>query len=659
MNYNQNSSSGNIYQRPTSAGATRSRTSAVYNNSSGSGGSSGGGYARNNAGSSNIYGGQATGLLGTGFPGQRPSSAGHSRPNNSHSHNHSSSSRDNNGHHQNVPTLPTPQSGSSSFNSTRPKSAGAVRRNDNRTAAPASSGIPNISKQNNPTQPPQYYFSQQQQQQLQQQQQQRQYLLQQQHLRQQQQQLQQQQLLQQQQQLLQQQQQPQHHQPPTTQHTGTKQSYHYSALAGSTAGIAMGSSSAARPSSASAVPSKRVNTPVNAPTSTTSGTSDHWNTSYKLHYGYAGANPSTATTTDSTAPTTVPTSSSKPATTPNVTTPSPASTSATASTNDGSNTARSSTNRIRSAIDQSHKYGEEDLGAERNEGERQLLDRDDEEEMDGKPVHESRSHPEVSTTTPSQSIALDGVSGVDVRNSSLDSLGEENMNIGLSTVPNQFCSVREAFELKKLLILSKNSRGGIVPSSTAVMDMYMVGKVVGVGSYGKVRAAWHRLTGSKVAIKTYDKSKLKDPAHWKRVHSEIKIMEQISHPRIARMYEAVETPKRMHLIMECLDGGNLCSYVKQKRRLSEDESRRIFFQVLQAIEHLHIQGVSHRDVKLENVLFTDTKEVKLIDFGFSTICQPGKRLKVFCGTPSCKFFLSILIIFYIFNYIFIFYIQFF
>jgi serine/threonine protein kinase len=166
------------------------------------------------------------------------------------------------------------------------------------------------------------------------------------------------------------------------------------------------------------------------------------------------------------------------------------------------------------------------------------------------------------------------------------------------------------------------------------MDMYMVGKVVGVGSYGKVRAAWHRLTGSKVAIKTYDKSKLKDPAHWKRVHSEIKIMEQVSHPRIARMYEAVETPKRMHLIMECLDGGNLCSYVKAKRRLSEDESRRIFFQILQSIDHLHMLGVTHRDIKLENVLFANANDIKLIDFGFSTVCQPGKRLKVFCGTPS-------------------------
>ncbi len=265
------------------------------------------------------------------------------------------------------------------------------------------------------------------------------------------------------------------------------------------------------------------------------------------------------------------------------------------------------------------------------------------DEMDGKPVQDSRSHPEVSMTTPSASLELAnnsslgmGPNGVDVRNTSLDSFSEDNIQVGLTTVPNQFCTKRDALELRKLLLLSSGTRGGIVPSSSAVMDMYMVGKVVGVGSYGKVRAAWHRLTGSKIAIKTYDKAKLKDPAHWKRVHSEIKIMEQISHPRIARMYEAVETPKRMHLIMECLDGGNLCSYVKAKRRLSEDESRRIFFQILQAIEHLHALGVSHRDIKLENVLFVNDKDIKLIDFGFSTVCQPGKKLKVFCGTPSCK-----------------------
>lgn len=116
-------------------------------------------------------------------------------------------------------------------------------------------------------------------------------------------------------------------------------------------------------------------------------------------------------------------------------------------------------------------------------------------------------------------------------------------------------------------------------------------------------------------------------------------MQQISHPRICRLYQALETPKRMHLIMEHLDGSNLCTYVKMKEKLQEDEASRIFFQLLQAVDYLHSTGVTHRDIKLENVLFVhpvDCKDIKLIDFGFSTVCK-GKKLKIFCGTPSCTY----------------------
>lgn len=243
-------------------------------------------------------------------------------------------------------------------------------------------------------------------------------------------------------------------------------------------------------------------------------------------------------------------------------------------------------------------------------------------------------HPEISSTLSSSTHKQHGI---DVRSSnSLDDFPDDliNVDVGLSTIPNKYCTIREAIELKKLLILSKGSRGGIVPSSSAVMDMYMVGNVIGVGSYGKVRSAWHRLTGGKVAIKTYDKSRLKDQSHWKRVHSEIKITELVSHPRIARMYEAVETPKRLHLIMECIDGGNLCSYVKQKKKLTEMETKKIFYQLMLAIEYLYRENIAHRDIKLENVLFTETKDIKLIDFGFSTMSKPGTKMKIFCGTPS-------------------------
>lgn len=110
-------------------------------------------------------------------------------------------------------------------------------------------------------------------------------------------------------------------------------------------------------------------------------------------------------------------------------------------------------------------------------------------------------------------------------------------------------------------------------------------------------------------------------------------MEKLSHPRIVRMFETIETPRRLHLVLECVEGSNLCSYVKAKRKLSEEEARQILFQLLQALEYIHSQHIAHRDIKLENVLFDEDHNIKLIDFGFSVACK-DRRLKVFCGTPS-------------------------
>lgn len=102
-----------------------------------------------------------------------------------------------------------------------------------------------------------------------------------------------------------------------------------------------------------------------------------------------------------------------------------------------------------------------------------------------------------------------------------------------------------------------------------------------------------------VAIKTYEKSKLKDAKHRRRVQQEIKIMERLSSPEVIHLFETIESPKRIHIVMEHLGGSNLCSYVKWKKRLDEDEGRQIFCQIVSSLEYVHALDIVHRDIKLE------------------------------------------------------------
>ena len=171
---------------------------------------------------------------------------------------------------------------------------------------------------------------------------------------------------------------------------------------------------------------------------------------------------------------------------------------------------------------------------------------------------------------------------------------------------------------------------------TGNIDNYIVGGQIGQGAYAVVRSAIHKATNQKIALKTYEKAKLLDPHRKRCVKREIEILEILNHPNIVKLYEIIDTPKHVHLAMEYIGGTSLHGYLKRipNRRLDEPEARRIFKQVLHGIEYCHNKNVTHRDLKLENILLDDNNNVKIIDFGFGTCFSYDKKVKLFCGTPS-------------------------
>lgn len=89
------------------------------------------------------------------------------------------------------------------------------------------------------------------------------------------------------------------------------------------------------------------------------------------------------------------------------------------------------------------------------------------------------------------------------------------------------------------------------------VTQYLLGKTLGEGTFGKVKLGTHILTGEKVAIKILEKSKIKDKSDIERVTREIHILKIMRHPNIIQLYEIIETPKQLYLIMEMADRGEL------------------------------------------------------------------------------------------------------
>jgi 5'-AMP-activated protein kinase catalytic alpha subunit len=99
-----------------------------------------------------------------------------------------------------------------------------------------------------------------------------------------------------------------------------------------------------------------------------------------------------------------------------------------------------------------------------------------------------------------------------------------------------------------------------------------------------------------------EKDKIVDVADVERVSREIHILKLIRHPNIIQLYEIIETPKHLFLVMEYMEKGELFDHIVSKRRLDEEEACKILEQMISGIEYIHKLRIVHRDLKLENCL---------------------------------------------------------
>ena len=162
---------------------------------------------------------------------------------------------------------------------------------------------------------------------------------------------------------------------------------------------------------------------------------------------------------------------------------------------------------------------------------------------------------------------------------------------------------------------------------------YILGEEIGSGAFGKVLLGKHILTEEKVAIKILDKMILNEtPEDYELVKKEISILKIVKHKYIVQLYEIMQTAQHIFIIMEYCEGKEILDYILHKNKLSELESLKYFQQLINCLFYLHSQNITHRDIKIDNMLLDGNKDLKLIDFGLSTKYTDDDLLDQPCGT---------------------------
>jgi 5'-AMP-activated protein kinase catalytic alpha subunit len=156
---------------------------------------------------------------------------------------------------------------------------------------------------------------------------------------------------------------------------------------------------------------------------------------------------------------------------------------------------------------------------------------------------------------------------------------------------------------------------------------YDVMETIGEGTFGKVKKGIHKLTNIPVAIKILEKERIVDGADVERVKREIHILTRVQHPNIIRLFEVIDSPRHIFLIMNYLPGGELFDHIVSKGRVNEKDARAYFHDIVNGVDYCHQNNIIHRDLKPENLLLDNDRSIIIVDFGLGNTLPRRRQVR--------------------------------
>ncbi|CAG8482877.1 23179_t:CDS:10 [Rhizophagus irregularis] len=157
----------------------------------------------------------------------------------------------------------------------------------------------------------------------------------------------------------------------------------------------------------------------------------------------------------------------------------------------------------------------------------------------------------------------------------------------------------------------------------SIQDFEII-KPISRGAFGKVYLARKKTTGDLYAIKILKKVDMVRKNMVNHVLAERRVLSLSRTPFVVKLYYAFQSQDYLYLVMEYLIGGDLSSLLQNFERFEEEMAKMYTAEVVLALEYLHNNGITHRDLKPDNMLITSEGHIKLTDFGLSRISIPEK-----------------------------------
>lgn len=150
-----------------------------------------------------------------------------------------------------------------------------------------------------------------------------------------------------------------------------------------------------------------------------------------------------------------------------------------------------------------------------------------------------------------------------------------------------------------------------------IADRYEVLGKIGAGGMSDVYKAKDQVLGRFVAIKVLKQEFSEDTTFVSKFHAEASSAAGLEHPNIVNVYDVGSEDGMYYIVMECIEGVTLKTYIEKKGQLNYKEAISIAIQVGRGIEAAHMKQIIHRDIKPQNIMISTDGKVKVTDFGIA------------------------------------------